>query len=233
MNAILRRLIHPAIRVLDAAQGLVEYVASDESIDSYREVIRADGWRFTDFAKNAPFVDSHDYSSIDRLLGSVVDFRVSGRKLVETVKWAIDVPENFLAQKGFAMTQAGYLKAVSVGFAPVRVIDQWDAQSAEYAAAWAEQLKDLAVPAGAKVRAIYLEQEQKELSAVVVGANPNALARAYKAGVLSDEDLERFSAETARANTAALTEDPAGVDAARQRARTAFLVELKTKIKAI
>ncbi|HEY3853504.1 MAG TPA: hypothetical protein VGO67_03820 [Verrucomicrobiae bacterium] len=68
------------------------------------------------FQKNAPFVDSHNYTSIDCLLGKVVDFRVKNRQLIETVKWAIDVPSNVLAIKGFAMMQAGYLKAVSVGF---------------------------------------------------------------------------------------------------------------------
>ena len=74
------RTLCPKIRVLDAAKGLVEYVASNETIDSYREIIRADGWRFSRFAKNAPFVDSHDYSSVDKLLGKVVDFRVEGRQ---------------------------------------------------------------------------------------------------------------------------------------------------------
>ena len=39
-------------------------------------------------------------------------------------------------------------------------------------------------------RSIYLEQEQVELSACVIGANPNALARSYKAGLLTDADLD-------------------------------------------
>jgi hypothetical protein len=117
-QAAVRRLIHPEVRVVDAQLGIVDYVASDESVDSYQEVIRAAGWRFTHFSKNAPFVDSHDYSSIGKCLGRVVDFRVEGDRLIERVQWAIDVPENQLARIGWKMTEAGYLKAVSVGFSP-------------------------------------------------------------------------------------------------------------------
>ena len=50
-NEKLIRTIHPEIRVIDEAEGLVEYVASDESIDSYREIIRAKGWKFNLFKK--------------------------------------------------------------------------------------------------------------------------------------------------------------------------------------
>jgi hypothetical protein len=94
----LRRDIHPVVRVLDEGKGIVQYTASDETPDSYKEIIRADGWRFDDFKKNAPFVDSHNYDSIGSLLGKVTDFSVQRGSLVETVKWAIDVPENALAQ---------------------------------------------------------------------------------------------------------------------------------------
>src|SRR5437879_5867721 len=106
---MIRRSLTPETRVLDDKAGIIEYVASDESMDSAREVIRAKGWRFDRFAKNAPLVDSHKYGSIEAVLGRVIDFRVEGNRLVETAQWAIDVPENVLAQRGYAMTKAGYL----------------------------------------------------------------------------------------------------------------------------
>ena len=99
--SILRREIHPVVRVLDEKQGVVEYVASTESLDSYNEIIRADGWLFDDFQRTRRSWTRHDYSSIEKCLGRVVDFEVKGKRLVETVKWAIDVPANLLAQKGF------------------------------------------------------------------------------------------------------------------------------------
>ena len=217
----LLRIIHPEVRVLDAAAGLVEYVASDETLDSYREVIRASGWRFTQFRKNAPFVDSHNYDTIDRLLGKVVDFKVTGGKLIETVQWAKDVAENQLAKLGWAMTEAGFLKAVSVGFFPVREVSKWDSDPR----AFNEQVLELKLDA-AKVRAIYLEQEQVELSACIIGANPNALAKSYKAGVLSDADLDFLSHEHAKRETAPVAVGPDAAAEARHQARQRFLGEL-------
>ena len=226
---MLRRTIHPEIRVLDAAKGIVEYIASDETIDSYSEVVMASGWRFDDFQKNAPFVDSHNYESIGSCLGKVIDFRVQGRQLVETVQWAIDVGENLLANWGFKMTQGGYLKAVSVGFAPVRVASKWDNDPTN----WKNALLAVGKHEEDGVRCIYLEQQQKELSACVIGANPNAVAKAYKAGILNDAALERFSAEHAKRETASITDDPADVLLARQRARERFLLEMQLTIKKI
>ena len=222
-----RRTIHPEVKVIDAAKGLVEYIASDETLDSYREIIRADGWRFTRFQKNAPFVDSHDYHTLEKLLGKVVDFKVVGKRLVETVQWAIDVADNKLAQLGWKMTAAGYLPAVSVGFMPVRTVSKWDTDSLPYFNA----LQELGLNKDSGVRAIYLEQEQIELSAVIIGANPNALAKSYKAGVIDDADLELLSIEaTERDDNAA--DDPA-IAAASQRARVAFMMEFQQQLKTV
>jgi hypothetical protein len=180
----LHRSLSVVPRILSEADGLVEYVASDESLDSYSEIISAKGWRFSRFAKNAPFVDSHDYYSIDKLLGSVESARVEGRSLIERVRWAKDVEENHLARLGWKMTLGGFLKAVSVGFFPTK----WARNGGE---GFAEASVAVGLnPEQAKgVRAIYLEQEQIELSACIIGANPNALAKSFAAGCIGDEDL--------------------------------------------
>jgi hypothetical protein len=219
----LHRTIHPEVKVIDAKAGLVEYIASDETVDSYREIIRADGWRFTRFAKNAPFVDSHEYGTVEKLLGQVVDFKVAGGKLVETVKWAIDVAENKLAQLGWKMTEAGYLKAVSVGFLPVKVVSKYDGNTVDFS----RELSRLNLGSNADVRAIYLEQEQIELSACIIGANPNALAKSYKAGVIDDADLELISsAKFTERETDNLAHCPAAAELSCQRARTAFVMDV-------
>jgi len=186
MSKLIRTLT-PEVRVIDAARGIADYVASDESLDSYAEVIKASGWKFSRFAKNAPFVDSHDYYCIEKLLGKVTDFRVEGKQLIERVQWAVEVPENTLAQLGWKMTQGGYLKAVSVGFVPVKAVSKWDSDNKPFA----EACKDLGMTteAAMQVRCIYLEQEQLELSACIIGANPNALAKAHKDGCVVDGDL--------------------------------------------
>jgi len=221
----LRRLIHPEVRIVDPRLGIVDYVASDESIDSFKEIIRASGWRFSNFSKNAPFVDSHDYSTISKCLGKVIDFRVEGSRLIERVQWAIDVPENKLAQIGWKMTQAGYLKAVSVGFFPVKYLTPSSGDE------WTRALRELGLPEDAAVRTIYTEQEQVELSCCVVGANPNALAKAYQAGAINDADIQTLSLEYSLRENDGAADSPAPAASSTGQARARFLEELQTIIK--
>lgn len=186
MSDILRRAIHPEIKIISEAEGLVDYIASDETLDAQREIISAKGWRFNRFAKNAPFIDSHCYHDISSLLGRVISFEVKGGKLIERVKWAIDVAEQPLAKLGFALTVKGYLKAVSVGFQSLRAV--W-AGSPDFVRA--VQSMKIAPEIVATLRGIHLEQDQLELSACVIGSNPNAVARAFHEGAISEEHLAR------------------------------------------
>jgi len=188
MNKLIRT-IHPEVRIIDRAKGLVDYIASDETLDHYREIIRATGWRFTYFKKNAPFVDSHHYYTIGNLLGKILDFKVAGKQLVERVQWAIDTGSD-LAKLGWDLTVGGYLKAVSVGFIPKRVVTKWDNDPSNFQSTIAEM--GISAEEAAVLRAIYLEQEQIELSACIIGANPNALAKAHIDGVAKDETLEKL-----------------------------------------
>lgn len=184
MSDKLIRALNVEARIVSEAEGLVDYVASDATLDSYREIIDPKGWKFTHFSKNAPFVDSHDYWSIEKLLGKVTSFSVVDGKLIERVQWAKDVAENKLAQLGWKMTTGGFLKAVSVGFFSVK--SHWSGSSGFAEAATALGL-DVATT-GQCVR-IFTEQEQIELSACIIGANPNALAKAFEAGCVKDADL--------------------------------------------
>lgn len=187
-NEGIRRVIHPQVKVIDAAGGLVEYVASDETVDWYDEVIRAEGWRFTHFRNNAPFVDSHDYGTIEKLLGRVVSAEVRERQLVERVQWAIDVPENELARIGFAMTAGGYLRAVSVGFVAVTSVRRGEKEfEAELAKVGGIEAQDRD-----RVYRIFTAQEQLELSSCILGANPSALVKAWEAGDVAEDSLARI-----------------------------------------
>jgi hypothetical protein len=226
----LRRTLHPEVRILDATKGISQYVASDETLDSYKEVIRASGWRFDNFERNAAFVDSHDYSSIAKRLGSVLDFKVEKKKLVETVQWAIDVAENTLAQFGFKMLAAGHLPAVSVGFWPVKTVSKFDQDKTQYD----KELARLGLDESDETqrpRTIYLEQQQVELSAVIIGANPNALARAYKAGILDDATLDMISEKQAERNSRVAVTQDSQAAAHRASQRRKFLEQIHTITK--
>jgi HK97 family phage major capsid protein len=181
----LTRTIYPEIRVEDSKRGIVRYIASDQSIDSYGEVIRARGWRFSRFAKNAPFIDSHRHNSIASVLGKVIEAKVEGDQLINVVQWAIGAG-NDLAELGWRMTQSGFLRAVSVGFYPVRLLEPGSS-------GFREALNSLGIREENAPRRIYVEQEQIELSAVVIGANPNAVAEARSAGVITDTEASFLS----------------------------------------
>jgi hypothetical protein len=184
MKDQLRRPLAITARVLSEKDGTVEYTASDATLDSYQESILPGGWKFTHFQKNAPFVDSHNYYTIENLLGRVTSARVEGGALIETVTWAKDVAENKLAVLGWKMTLGGFLRAVSVGFRVVKsVVQGGEGWNAAVAAA------GLPPEDAAKCRRIFLEQEQLELSACILGANPAAVARAHSEGCVSDADL--------------------------------------------
>ena len=183
----LHRTIHPEVKVIDEAKGIMEYVASDETIDSHSEIVLAQGWKFNRFRNNAPFLNSHSSYSIDDVLGKVISAEVINGKLIERVQWAIDEDiNNEIAKLGFKMTQAGYLKAVSVGFFATkqawRGSDEWSS---------AVEMAKLSVGDSTKVRRIFMEQEQIELSAVVIGSNPNALAKAFGDGAITEEQLSK------------------------------------------
>ncbi len=180
----LRRALNVVPKIISEADGIVDYVASNETLDCYDEIVSVKGWRFTRFAKNAPFVDSHDYESIKKLLGRVESARVEGKDLIERVRWAKDVQENALAQLGWKMTLGGFLKAVSVGFIPIRMVRNGQD-------GWTQALQSHGIKPedSAAIRWIYLEQEQIELSACIIGANPDALAKSFEAGCVKDADL--------------------------------------------
>jgi hypothetical protein len=223
----IRRELTTVARVLSEKEGTVEFVASDETLDCYAEIVRVSGWKFTHFAKNAPFVDSHDYSTIEKLLGQVTAWRVEKNQLVETVRY--DLEPGSLGLKAFKLVRDGFLKAVSVGFVPVRMVSKWDAQPGDFAQAAAELKLDAAT--AAKLRVVYLEQEQIELSQCVIGANPNALARAYKAGCLNDEDIDQLSAAMAASKqTATPAADSADAGAASPRTKLALLAAIHAQL---
>ena len=81
---------------------------------------------------------------------------------------------------------------------------------------------------------IYREQEQIELSQCILGANPNALAKAYAAGCLSEEEIDQFSALCARAETQQRNPGqhpsaPAAVASSRRR-KLAILARIQTQL---
>lgn len=227
----LRREINVEPKVLDAGKGIVRFVASDETMDCYNEIVRVSGWRFTHFQKNAPFVNSHDYSDVRNLFGQVIRYAVEDGALVEDVQFALTPGGDTLADWVFAMYRDKFLRACSVGFSPQHYATKWDSDKTLLLS----QITDLKLDAqaAAKLNVVYIEQEQLELSGCIIGANPNALAKsmrsiadAYKGGSINEHAVETFSDLIARAKTVRSSADRADDERARRRARAAISLEI-------
>jgi hypothetical protein len=226
LTAPIQREIVVEAKVISDEEGTVDFVASDETLDCYGEIVRVNGWMFDHFAKNAPFVDSHDYSTIEKLLGQVVSWRVENNQLIERVRY--DKEPGSLGLKAYKLVRDKFLKAVSVGFVPVEMVSKWDAQSSGLL----NQIAELKLDAqtAARLRAVYLKQQQIELSQCVIGANPNALAKAYKAGCLTEEDIDQLSATYVASKKAAPATSSADADAALTRTKLAFVAGIQAHL---
>ncbi|OJV23099.1 MAG: hypothetical protein BGO30_03920 [Bacteroidetes bacterium 41-46] len=151
----------------------IEFVASDNSRDSYKTVLPVDKWDLDRFNKNGVIGYQHAlyYSTNpDMVIGS-------GRAFVEDDQLIIGVTFepadlNPVAEKLFRKVLHGTIKAVSVGFNPVGE------------GAWG--VGDEA--AGKENQTYYFGgQELLEVSIVHIPANKNAVKRAMEV-LLDDED---------------------------------------------
>ena len=159
------------LRTQDSSRSVLEFVASDETLDRYDEIVTPSGWKLESYRRNPVFQNAHKYGDVIFTLGKalITELRIiNGRQaLCQTVEFAVDV--NPMAKIAYGLYRGKFLNAVSVGFIPVR----WENGSAE-----------------AGYRRKYVEQELLEVSAVGIPANPNALALGLKAGAIEKFDLK-------------------------------------------
>jgi hypothetical protein len=55
---------------------ILDFVASDETLDRYSEIIRASGWKLDHYLRNPVFQNSHQYGDIIFTLGKALETRV-------------------------------------------------------------------------------------------------------------------------------------------------------------
>jgi HK97 family phage prohead protease len=125
-------------------------------------VIEARGWQLANFNANPVALFGHDAGSVENVIGRARNVRVEGSRLVGDIEF-MRAEVNPNAEAVFQMVKGGYLKTVSVGFAPI----EWEAAS------------DKSRPYGVNFK----KQELLEISVVPIPANPNALIQAKAAGI--------------------------------------------------
>ena len=186
----------PAGSPASTSLPILDFVASDESLDRCDEVICPSGWRLETYRRNPVFQNAHQYGDILFTLGKalITEVRtVAGRPaLFQRIQFATDV--NPVARIAHGLYSGGFLNAVSVGFLPLR----W--QNSDPVGQASTPAGSLGVPPrvppaaslrseSSQPRRRYLEQELLEVSAVAIPANPNALALAVKSGAITKSDL--------------------------------------------
>lgn len=144
--------------------GEFEVIASTDDIDRHGEVIVQDGWKLEKYWKNPVILVDHWYS-VDKIVGKATDIRIEGGKMIIRGVFA-DTPR---AQEVQKLYDAGFLRAVSVGFIPL----QRDENN----------------------RDIITSAELLELSFVPVPSNPEALDNLKKLGIDTDFWVQRKSLE--------------------------------------
>ncbi len=153
---------------------LLHIRASDETLDRYREVVSASGWRLENYQRNPVIQNAHQYGDILFTIGRAEKTWVSDNALLQT--WRFASQENPFAKIARDLYRGRFLQAASVGFVPLRWEDAPPAGSG---------------PSGGTTtwRRRYLEQELLEVSAVGIPANPNALTLAFDQGAIERADV--------------------------------------------
>jgi hypothetical protein len=159
---------------------ILDFVASDETLDRYDEILVAGGWQLANYRRNPVFQNAHQYGDIIFTLGKALLTEVRGGKLYQRVEFATEI--NPMARIAYGLYKGKFLNAVSVGFVPIR----WENGDGS------PRPSDGRGVRGEGFRRRYLEQELLEVSAVGIPANPNALQMGLKAGAIQRADLREL-----------------------------------------
>jgi len=179
----------------------VEFVASDNSKDSYKTVLPVDKWDLNRFNKNGVIGYQHAlyYSTNpDMVIGTGRAFVEDNQLIVGVTFEPADL--NPIAEKLFRKVIHGTIKAVSVGFDPLGE------------GAWGQGDEAYGKPNSTYY---YAGQELLEVSIVHIPANKNAVKRALEL-ILEDEDKQNEqSVDPGNRNTPPAGDDKANEDIIR------------------
>ena len=159
-GALLRR--GAVIKAVDSEARTMRFVASDENVDRYGDIIRASGWQLDNFRKNPVLLFAHD--SRQPPVGQVPSIEVVGTELIADCLFRPE-GDSQLSDDVWRAVEGGFLRAASVGFTPTGPVNQ------------------LVDGAGNVTGYEFTSQELLELSVVPVPANPQALAVAKSLGI--------------------------------------------------
>lgn len=89
-------------------------VFSTASEDRHRDIVEQN-WDLKFYKKNPVYLDSHNYDSIENIIGRVTSIKIKDGILQGDIEFALNSPKGLLA---FKLAEDGFLNASSVGFIP-------------------------------------------------------------------------------------------------------------------
>ena len=196
----------PVIRKVDEETRTVEFVASDNSVDSYGTVLPVDKWDLTRYQNNGIVGYMHDVygdswtksADPDDIIGKGEAFVEDDKLVVRITFEPADLNER--ADKIYRKIQFGSLHAVSVGFRATAKGHKGDEERGENPNVY-----------------YYNGQELLEVSVVNIPANANALKRSME----EEEAVREYEEKAEEPETVVDTtvEEPADYTSTIARAR--------------
>ena len=171
------KLTRSDVKILNAKEGRVLATVSTETKDRDGDIIRQAFWDTTHFIQNPVLVDSHNYASIERIIGHWESMEVKGKALVGEAVYHLDSPNahvSELAKQGLDLAHRN-MAAFSVGFIP----DMSKAVELKNGDNFFPNFE-------------FKGQELLEVSQVSVPSNPEALARMKGMHPVIDELVEKM-----------------------------------------
>jgi hypothetical protein len=174
VRAVRRAAFAPELRAINEQTRTITFTSSTESVDRYGDILRVSGWKLDQYRKNPIFLWSH--RSQDPPIGRTLDIHVETSPkpaLVQTVQFADKKTYDF-ADTVFQLFKGKFLTSVSVGFLPLEQPKRLLDESGEWSGGYE-----------------FTSMELLETSAVPVPANPDCVARALDAGIITKEYVDR------------------------------------------
>ena len=143
---------------VDEKKRVLRFIGSNQKVDRDNEVIKADGWKLTNYRKNPVVLVNHQHYELPVAKTKKVWVDKDKKQLM----FDIQFPEPEVSPQGdtlYKLYKNGYMSATSVGFLPNFDKIEWGKSKGDPSA-------------------IFNEQELLEISLVSVPANPTALLTA-------------------------------------------------------
>ncbi len=213
-------------------KNVVQYIASTQNADREGDVMVMSGGDFKEFLTNPVFIWAHDLQEIP--LGSVIDLKIEGNKLLATVLYHC-ITE--ISKDMCALALTGHIKGVSLGFRskmngikfpteqernglgmrPGGVIFQ----------AW--ELYELSqCPVGMNSEALKVRSLNKKTIALLKGEDPSNISEVDPSNA-NDEDVNMTPDEVKKAIADGITEAIPGIIAAVKAAPAPVVPPVNTE----